>query len=208
MRLRTRDPRGWTMLDFAPEYSAVGSGRSTEPFFPWSPDELGGALFEIKPESAAQLLVALKGQWFQAANIPNFAHREEVLFRAARELLARFGPEPACWTNRTAARGRPDADLLNAEAECECLTGYTTDCGVVVASESEIGTGGFGRFAGQRRQRRLPRPRDDRRGDGDLHGPCLPALERGVSSPRSTAPRRAGPRARWAGSESPFPGLP
>ncbi|MEV5316115.1 hypothetical protein AB0K92_00310 [Streptomyces sp. NPDC052687] len=139
MRLRTRDPRGWKGVNFAPESSASGLASTSEPFLPYSADELGAALFEITPVSAAQLLVALKGEWFQAANIPDFENREEGLFRAAGEILARFGPEPHCWTNRSAARRRPDVDLLNAEAEFECLTGYTTDCGLVVASESEIG---------------------------------------------------------------------
>ncbi|MFD7230824.1 hypothetical protein [Streptomyces sp. NPDC059881] len=139
MRLRAKDPRGWKAVNFAPERSTSGLSSTLEPFLPYAADELGAALFEITSESAAQLLVALRGEWFQAANIPEFENSKEGLFRAAREILARFGPEPACWTNRSAARGRPDADLLNAEAEFECLTGYTTDCGLVVASESEIG---------------------------------------------------------------------
>jgi hypothetical protein len=33
----------------------------------------------------------------------------------------------------------PDADLLNPDAEWNCLSNFTTDCGLIVVSDSEVG---------------------------------------------------------------------
>ncbi|MFH8803641.1 hypothetical protein ACH4F6_29205 [Streptomyces sp. NPDC017936] len=138
MALRVSDPRGWYSVDFAPE-SAESRGGAAAPFLPWSSEQLTASLFEVGPLSAAQLLVALKGEWYQAANIPDFENRKDELLRSSRRILSRFGPDASFFTNASEARNNPDADLLNPAAEWECLSDFTTDCGLVAVSATEVG---------------------------------------------------------------------
>jgi hypothetical protein len=132
MALKVSDPRGWHSVNYAPE-----SGGS--PFVPWNCEQLGLSLYEIGAPSAAQLLVALKGEWYQARNIPDFENRKGGLLESAREIISRFFPDASFFTNVSEARGNPDVDLLNPVAEWECLSVYTTDCGLVVVTENEVG---------------------------------------------------------------------
>ncbi|MET9775675.1 hypothetical protein ABZ023_15730 [Streptomyces sp. NPDC006367] len=138
MSLKAADPRNWASLNYAPEVDENRSGTNS-PFYPWSPEETGASLHEVKAESAGRLLVALKGEFYQAHNIPNFEQRKEILFRSSRTILSRFGPDSQFFTNAAEAHRDPDADLLNPDTEWDCLSVYTTDCGLVAVSDSEIG---------------------------------------------------------------------
>jgi hypothetical protein len=138
MSLKANDPRGWHSANHAPEVGEDRSGTGS-PFMPWGPEQLGTSLYEIGSPSATQLLVALKGEWYQAANIPNFADRRDGLFRSSREIISRFGPDALFFTNASEAQDNPDADLLNPDTEWECLSVYTTDCGLVAVSDTEVG---------------------------------------------------------------------
>ncbi|MEU9440668.1 hypothetical protein AB0D42_07015 [Streptomyces sp. NPDC048304] len=44
---------------------------------PWSPEQIQESLYEIGRESATQLLIALKGDFYQAAGIKDFENRKE-----------------------------------------------------------------------------------------------------------------------------------
>ncbi len=136
--LKTTDPRGWHAVNYAPEDPGNRSGIGS-PFFPWSPEQIHASLYEIGRESATQLLVALKGEWYQAAGIPEFNERREGLFASSREILSRFGPEARFFTNASEAQGNPDADLLNPDTQWECLSVFMADCGLIAVSDSEVG---------------------------------------------------------------------
>jgi hypothetical protein len=138
MALKTADPRRWASLNYAPEVDENRSGTNS-PFFSWSPEETGKSLHEIGAESAGRLLVALKGDLYQAANIPDFEQRKETLFKSSRTILSRFGAGSRFFTNAAEAHRNPDADLLNPDTEWDCLSVYTTDCGLVAVSDAEIG---------------------------------------------------------------------
>ncbi len=138
MALKATDPRRWASLNYAPEVGENRSGTNA-PFFPWSPEEIGTSLHEVGGESASQLLVALQGDMYQAANIPDLDQRKESLFRSSRTILSRFGDCCRFFTNAAEAHRNPDADLLNPDTEWDCLSVYTTDCGLVAVSDTEIG---------------------------------------------------------------------
>ena len=95
--------------------------------------------FPVGRESATQLLVALQGEFYQSANIPDFAMRKDRLFECAGEILSRFGDNADHYTNAVEARDDPNADLTNPDTEWNCLSEFTTDCGLVVVSDSEVG---------------------------------------------------------------------
>ncbi|BBC96348.1 hypothetical protein [Streptomyces griseofuscus] len=137
MALKVTDPRGWKTFNYAPEVNEDRSGIGA-PFVLWSPEDLGESLYEIGRESAAQLLVALKGEFFQAAGILDFESRKEGLFKSSEEILSRFDSNSLFFTNAGDARENRDADLLNPDTEWSCLSVYTTDCGVVVVSDTEV----------------------------------------------------------------------
>ena len=82
--------------------------------------------------------MALKGEFFQAAGIPDFETRKEGLFKSSEEILSRFDSNSLFFTNAADARENRDADLLNPDTEWSCLSVYTTDCGVVVVSDTEV----------------------------------------------------------------------
>ncbi|MEU9591139.1 hypothetical protein ACGF7W_01320 [Streptomyces sp. NPDC048219] len=138
MALRSSDPRKWPSLNHAPEDDENRSGIGS-PFVPWGPEQLGECLHEVARESAGQLLVALQGDWYQAAGIPDFERRRDSLFGSSRRVLSRFGPEARFYTNASAAQDDPAADLLNPEAMWDCLSVHTTDCGLIALSDAEIG---------------------------------------------------------------------
>ncbi|MEU6462169.1 hypothetical protein [Streptomyces sp. NPDC046976] len=138
MALKVTDPRRWKSVNYAPEINENRSGTGS-PFMPWSPEQLGESLYEIGRRSAAQLLVALKGEFFQAAGIRDFESRKESLFKSSEEILSRFDPDSLFFTNASEAYGNRDADLLNPDTEWSCLSVYTTDCGLVVVSDAEVG---------------------------------------------------------------------
>ncbi|MFG3548098.1 hypothetical protein [Streptomyces sp. NPDC047725] len=138
MALKAVDPRRWASLNYAPEVDENRSGTNS-PFFPRSPEETGASLHEVGLESAGRLLVALKGEFYQAYNIPNFEQRKKGLFWSSRTILSRFGVNSRFFTNAAEARRDPHADLLNPDTEWDCLSVYTTDCGLVAVSDSEIG---------------------------------------------------------------------
>ncbi|MEV5429769.1 hypothetical protein [Streptomyces sp. NPDC052701] len=138
MALEATDPRRWLSINYAPEVGEDRSGTGS-PFMPWSLDELGNCLYEIRRRPAGQLLVALKGDSYQAAGIPDFAKRKDGLFTSSRTVLSRFGPDGRFFTNASDARENPDADLLNPDTAWECLSVYTTDCGLVAVSDTEVG---------------------------------------------------------------------
>ena len=138
MRLETADPRKWEQVNCPPPTSGTAATES-RPFADLQADELDSLLYRIGKESAAQLLVALQGTHYQAANIPDFTSREERLFACAELILSRFGPEAAYYTNAAEARNNPDANLLNPDTEWNRLSDFTTDCGLIVAADSEVG---------------------------------------------------------------------
>ncbi|MFJ9893978.1 hypothetical protein ACIQPR_11675 [Streptomyces sp. NPDC091280] len=138
MSLKVTDPRKWGSLNCPPPTSG---SRNTEvkPFADLRLDEFDTLLYAVGNKSATQLLVALQGQHYQAANIPDFENRKDRLFGCAEEILSRFGQEAAYYTNAADARTDPAADLLNPDTEWNCFSDFTTDCGLVVVSDSEVG---------------------------------------------------------------------
>ncbi|MFI9343265.1 hypothetical protein ACIG0D_18645 [Streptomyces sp. NPDC052773] len=138
MTLRAEDPRRWHGFDYAPEVGEDRSGIGA-PFVRWPLDQLGACLYEVRRASAEQMLVALQGELYQASRIPDFDRRRDGLFRSARQVLSRFGPRARYFTNASEARGHPDACLLDADTAWECLSVFTTDCGLVAVSDTEVG---------------------------------------------------------------------
>ncbi|MFD4262513.1 hypothetical protein ACFWR9_34050 [Streptomyces sp. NPDC058534] len=138
MALKTTDPRGWSSVNYAPEVGENRSGTNS-PFFPWPSEEIDRSLHEIGMRSAGQLLVALQGDSYQAANIPDFDQQRDRLCRSSRVILSRFSTHSRFFTNAADAHRNPDADLLNPDTEWDCLSVYTTDCGLVAVSDTEIG---------------------------------------------------------------------
>ncbi|MFD7710453.1 hypothetical protein [Streptomyces sp. NPDC059786] len=138
MALKTDDPRRWLSLDYAPEVGENRSGTGS-PFMPWSPEQLDASLHPVNSGPATQLLVALKGEHYQAASIPDFESHRTSLFESAARIVSRFGPGASFFTNASDAQGNPDADLLNPDTQWECLSVYTTDCGLVAVSDTEVG---------------------------------------------------------------------
>lgn len=138
MSLKAVDPRGWNSVNHAPEVAEDRSGTRA-PFIAWSPEQLKASLYEISPASATQFLTALKGEWHQAASIPNFKDRWGSLFSSSRKILSRFGPSATFFTNASDAWDNPNVDLRSPDAQWECLSVCTTDCGLVVVSDTEVG---------------------------------------------------------------------
>ncbi|MFJ8540658.1 hypothetical protein ACIRFH_01340 [Streptomyces sp. NPDC093586] len=138
MTLRSTDPRKWSSMNYAPEVDENRSGIGA-PFMPWSADQLGRSLYEVGREQAGRLLVALQGEFYQAARVPDFEQRKDSLFASSRSVLSRFAPDARFFTNASVARDDPDADLLNPDTVWDCLSVYTTDCGLVAVSDTEVG---------------------------------------------------------------------
>ncbi|MFJ4802802.1 hypothetical protein [Streptomyces murinus] len=138
MMLKAKDPRGWNALIVPPPSSATAM-TDEKPFADLRLEEFDRLLYPVEKHSATQLLVALQGEFYQSANIPDFAHREERLIACADEILSRFGRDARCYTNAAEARDNPNADLMNPETEWNCLSEFTTDCGLVVVSDAEVG---------------------------------------------------------------------
>ncbi|TWV45032.1 hypothetical protein FRZ03_16600 [Streptomyces misionensis] len=138
MTLHAKDPRNWGTLVFTPPTS--GPTRTEEkPFADLRLDEFDRLLYPVGRESATQLLVALQGEFYQSANIQDFAQRKDRLFACAEEILFRFDHDAKYYTNAAEARDDPNADLMNPDTEWNCLSEFTTDCGLVVVSGSEVG---------------------------------------------------------------------
>ncbi|MEV7790800.1 hypothetical protein AB0O68_02310 [Streptomyces sp. NPDC087512] len=138
MARRTTDPRYRASLDRAPEINEDRSGIGA-PFMPWSPEQLRQCLYEVGRRPAGRLLVALRGENYRAVGIPDFERRKDSLFGSSRSVLSRFGPDARFFTNASAAQDDADTDLLNATTAWDCLSVYTTDCGLITVSDTEIG---------------------------------------------------------------------
>jgi hypothetical protein len=70
---------------------------------------------------------------------PNFIDRRDGLFRSSREILSRSGPSAAFFTKRIRRSGQSERRPAESDAQWECLSVYTTDCGFVVVSDTEVG---------------------------------------------------------------------
>ncbi|MFP1626308.1 hypothetical protein ACLB9X_14270 [Streptomyces sp. 5K101] len=134
------DPRGWMTLDSDKEENAADAGRGASfPFVVSAEARLGAILHQVALDSAAQLLVALTDEWFQAKNIRDFPERKEGLLSDARTLLARFDPDCTCYTPAGNASTDRNADFLHNVTGGFGVTDYLSDLGLVVVSPTEVG---------------------------------------------------------------------
>jgi len=138
MTLKVADPRKWWSLNCPPQASGIEKTEE-KPFADLHFDEFDSLLYRVGKQSASQLLLALQGQHYQSANVPDFESRKERLVECTDKLLSRFGPEAVYYTNAAEARNDPNADLLNPDTEWNCLSEFTTDCGLIVVADSEVG---------------------------------------------------------------------
>ncbi|MFJ8138593.1 hypothetical protein [Streptomyces sp. NPDC096013] len=138
MTLKAEDPRNWGSLNFPPP-GPNGDNSQESPFADLRLDEFDSLLYRVGKKSASQLLTALQGKYYQSSNIPDFESRKEHLFKCADAVLSRFSAGAAYYTNLAAARVDPDVELLNPDAEWNCISKFTTDCGLIVVSDSEVG---------------------------------------------------------------------
>jgi hypothetical protein len=138
MALKVADPRKWQSLNCPPPASGIDKTEE-KPFIELPLDAFDSLLYRVGKRSATQLLVALQGQHYQAVNIPNFEERKERLFGCAEEIISRFGQEASYYTNAAEARNDRNADLLNPDTEWNRLSDFTTDCGLIVVADSEVG---------------------------------------------------------------------
>ncbi|MFJ7149608.1 hypothetical protein ACIQVT_15595 [Streptomyces sp. NPDC100445] len=138
MALEAFDPRNLGVINCPPPTSDVEKAEG-KPFADLRIEEFDELLYGIGRRSAAQLLVALQGLHYQAANIPDFEARKERLFDSAELILSRFGQRATYCTNAAEARGDSDPDLLNPDTEWNRLSDFTTDCGLIVVADSEVG---------------------------------------------------------------------
>ncbi|MEU8471574.1 hypothetical protein AB0F30_27315 [Streptomyces sp. NPDC029006] len=138
MALEASDPRKWGFINCPPPTSNVEK-TEMKPFADLRVEEFDALLYRVGWRSATQLLVALQGLYYQAANIPDFEARKQRLFDCAELILSRFQQEAAYYTNAAEARGNSDPDLLNPDTEWNRLSDFTTDCGLIVVADSEVG---------------------------------------------------------------------
>ncbi|MEV7749104.1 hypothetical protein [Streptomyces griseofuscus] len=138
MMRKAKDPRDWSAL-IVPPPSSASAETDEKPFADLRLEEFDRLLYPVGRESATQLLVALQGEFYQSINIPNFANREKQLIVCAKRILSRFGLDARFYTNAAEARDDPNVDLVNPDTEWNCLSEFTTDCGLVVVSDSEVG---------------------------------------------------------------------
>ncbi|MFR9796265.1 hypothetical protein ACL02U_10235, partial [Streptomyces sp. MS06] len=104
MTLKVSDPRKWAFINCPPPVSDIEETEK-KPFAHLGINEFDSLLYGVGARSAVQLLVALQGMHYQAANIPDFESRKERLFYCSQLILSRFGPEAAYYTNVAEARG-------------------------------------------------------------------------------------------------------
>ncbi|MCX5391760.1 hypothetical protein ACWFR1_38700 [Streptomyces sp. NPDC055103] len=138
MNRSVADPRGWAVLD-----EWVGSPGADEPAHPFQPpdlEKLGGRLYEIAPESAAQQLVAMTDDGCMLPKVlKDRPERLDGLMERARTVLARFGASPVCLTNVTEARDNRTPDYFSSSRGWTQMSVYSEDIGLVVLSEAEVG---------------------------------------------------------------------
>ncbi|MFD3438978.1 hypothetical protein ACFWU3_15895 [Streptomyces sp. NPDC058685] len=137
MQLKTDDPRGWPRMIMAPGGGQYGTGL-TNPFVAVMPADYNSA-FPVSRKGAEQLMVSLMGDWFQVEEIPEIAAREHQLMSHAGVVLERFGRDALYFTNMSAARDNPHADMFHREGSCEGFTEHVMDCGVIAVSAEEVG---------------------------------------------------------------------
>lgn len=138
MTLKVKDPRNWDILNCPPPMGGMADPERKS-FADLRLDELSSLLYRVERTAAKQLLVALQGEFYQSANIPNFEARKERLLEDAEIIISRFDPGASYYTNAAEANGAPNANLLNPDTEWNCLSNFTTDCGLVVVSDAEVG---------------------------------------------------------------------
>ncbi|MFE6130198.1 hypothetical protein ACFQ6Q_18355 [Streptomyces sp. NPDC056437] len=137
MQLKTDDPRGWSRLIMAPGGGQYGTGLKN-PFIAVVPADYNST-FPVSRKGAEQLMVSLMGDWFQTEDIPDFAAREQDLMSHASVVLERFGWDALYFTNMSAARDNPHADMFGREGSYEGFTEHVMDCGVIAVSAAEVG---------------------------------------------------------------------
>ncbi|GAA0340859.1 hypothetical protein [Streptomyces blastmyceticus] len=137
------DPRGWVELDWDKDSEERTEGNTAFPFKNLTVEQLTG-LYEIEPEPAAHLLVTLLSEWFTIKGVWNFEEREEQLLSDARTLVARYGPDSACYTPSGLARTTKHPDFFR-ESDRNSVSGdipFTDlmgDLGLIVVSDTEVG---------------------------------------------------------------------
>ncbi|MFC9946214.1 hypothetical protein [Streptomyces pratensis] len=137
MRLRTDDPRNWPKRRMAPGGCDYGTGPDN-PFIAVTPGDFDRS-FPVSRRGAEQIMVTLQGEWFRVADIPGFAEREAELTAHAVRVLGRFGRDALFFTNVSAAREDPHADMFGHGGAYEGFTGHVIDCGVIAVSSTEVG---------------------------------------------------------------------
>ncbi|MER6026522.1 hypothetical protein [Streptomyces sp. NPDC001851] len=139
------DPRGWVRLDRDAEENAADPQRGRcFPFVITTESRMGEVLHEVAFEPAAQLLVAMTDEWFQAKNIPDFRARREALLTDARTLLSRYSPGGTFYTTAGNASGDRNVDFFHSVTGGFGVTDYMSDLGLIVVSSAEVGV--FWRF--------------------------------------------------------------
>jgi hypothetical protein len=135
MGVRTREPGGRLRIT---KVRPRAASDTEGPFASVTPAHFD-RVYEVSGRGAAQILVTLQGEWFSVAGIPDAETKKGGLLSHARALLGRFGEGARYFTNISAARGDPDADMFERDSAYEGFTEYAMDCGLVVVSASEVG---------------------------------------------------------------------
>ncbi|MGW1881114.1 hypothetical protein [Streptomyces sp. NPDC001970] len=132
------DPRGWAVLDWD-----IEDDRRNAPggeFFPFAAPTVESLadVYEISPDSAAHLLVAMTDEWFETKNIPGFPERRDSMLADAHLLLSRYGPGCTFCTTSVAARASKDPDFSQGASAGRSLT-LLMDVGLIAVSDTEVG---------------------------------------------------------------------
>lgn len=137
MQLKSDDPRKWLNSATAPGGRRYGTGPEN-PFIAVTPGDFDSA-FPVSRRGAEQVMVTLQSEWFHIEGIPGFAEQAAELMAHAGVLLGRFGSDPLFFTNVSAARENPHADMFDHGGAYEGFSGHVLDCGVIAVSATEVG---------------------------------------------------------------------
>lgn len=136
MNREVDDPRGWITMDWDRQNHREGiANRPGFPFVSLSEEGLDRRLRPVTAAAAVRLLVEMTYEWGPAGT----EEQTKTASAAARTALHRYGDEPSCYSNISAARESPSPGLTKGVTGWAPLTDFIGDFGFVVVSSEEVG---------------------------------------------------------------------